>query len=62
MHDVFLSPTSDGAAAAIVCNEEFLNKHPSMKPRSVEIIGMEMATDLSSTFDEKSCIKMVRRL
>ncbi|XP_028403536.1 non-specific lipid-transfer protein-like [Dendronephthya gigantea] len=52
-------PTSDGAAAAVICNEEFVKQNPSIRSRCVEILGMEMATDLSSTFDEKSCIKMV---
>jgi sterol carrier protein 2 len=27
--------------------------------QAVEIVGMEMATDFPSTFDEESCIKMV---
>ena len=51
-------PTSDGGAAAVVASEEFvrLNK---LEDRAVEIVGMEMATDLPSTFDEKSMIKMV---
>ena len=55
------SPTSDGAAAAIICNEEFIKRNPSVRSRCVEILGMEMATDLSSTFNESSCIKMVSR-
>ena len=51
-------PTSDGGAAAVVASEEFvrLNK---LEDRAVEIVGMEMATDLPSTFNEKSMIKMV---
>ncbi|XP_046843162.1 sterol carrier protein 2-like [Xenia sp. Carnegie-2017] len=52
-------PTSDGAAAAILCSKEFIARHPSLRSRCVEILGMEMATDFSSTFEEKSCIKMV---
>ncbi len=51
-------PTSDGAGAAILCNEEFVKKH-NLQAKAVEIIGMSMATDMPSTFDEKSCIKMV---
>ncbi len=27
--------------------------------QAVEIVGMEMATDFPSTFEEQSCIKMV---
>ena len=51
-------PTSDGAGAAIVCNEDFVRKH-NLQDQAVEIAGMSMATDFPSTFDEKSCIKMV---
>jgi acetyl-CoA acetyltransferase len=51
-------PTSDGAGAAIVCSEDFVKKH-KLQATAVEIIGMAMATDLPSTFDERSCIKMV---
>jgi sterol carrier protein 2 len=51
-------PTSDGAGAAIVANEAFVKKH-GLQKQAVEIAGMAMATDLPSTFDEKSCIKMV---
>ncbi|MCZ6823335.1 MAG: lipid-transfer protein, partial [Deltaproteobacteria bacterium] len=51
-------PTSDGAGAAVLCSEDFLRKH-KLEDRAVEILGMAMVTDLPSTFDEKSCIKMV---
>jgi acetyl-CoA acetyltransferase len=51
-------PTSDGAAAAIVASEDFVRKH-NLHKQAVEIIGMAMATDFPSTFEEKSCIKMV---
>jgi acetyl-CoA acetyltransferase len=50
-------PTSDGAGAVILCNENFAKKHGLMD-RAVEISGMAMATDFPSSF-EKSCIKMV---
>lgn len=52
-------PTSDGSAAAILVSEDFAIKHGLMD-RAVEILGMEMATDLPSTFGEKSCMKLVR--
>jgi sterol carrier protein 2 len=45
-------PTSDGAGAAIV------KKH-GLQAKAVEIVGMAMTTDFRSSFDEKSCIKMV---
>jgi sterol carrier protein 2 len=51
-------PTSDGAGAAIVAGEAFVKKH-GLEKQAVEIAAMAMATDLPSTFDEKSCIKMV---
>ncbi|MGH9872810.1 MAG: lipid-transfer protein [Pyrinomonadaceae bacterium] len=51
-------PTSDGAAAAILASEEFVKKH-ELEQQAVEIVGMAMATDLPSTFDERSSIKLV---
>ena len=51
-------PTSDGAGVAILASEEFVKKH-GLEGQAVEIAGMAMATDYNSTFDEKSCIKMV---
>ncbi|XP_053394747.1 sterol carrier protein 2-like isoform X3 [Mercenaria mercenaria] len=51
-------PTSDGSAAAILCSEEFVHKH-NLESQAVEIVAMEMATDLPSAFKDKSCIKMV---
>lgn len=51
-------PTSDGAAAAIVVSEEFVRSH-KLEHQAVEIVGMEMSTDLPSTFKENSCIKMI---
>ncbi len=51
-------PTSDGAGAAIVASEDFVKKH-GLEATAVEIIGHAMATDFPSSFDEKSCIKLV---
>ena len=51
-------PTSDGAGAAIVCSEDFVRKH-GLQAQAVEIAGMAMTTDFASSFNEKSCIKMV---
>lgn len=53
------SPTSDGAAAAVLCSENFLNKHPHLKSQAVEIVGFKLGTDLPSVFQEKSNIKMI---
>jgi sterol carrier protein 2 len=51
-------PTSDGAAAAVLCSEEVVIRH-GLQEQAVEIAGMAMATDLPSTFDERSAIKLV---
>ncbi|XP_073645799.1 sterol carrier protein 2 isoform X5 [Tursiops truncatus] len=57
-HSVNNPPTSDGAAAAILASEAFVQKH-GLKSKAVEILAQEMVTDMPSTFEEKSIIKMV---
>jgi acetyl-CoA acyltransferase len=50
------SPTSDGAGAAIVASERFVDAH-DLWERAIEIAGQSMVTDLASTFDEHAdCI------
>jgi len=51
-------PTSDGAAAAILASGAFVKQH-HLEQQAVEIAGIAMATDLPSTFQERSCIKIV---
>ncbi|XP_012264313.2 sterol carrier protein 2 isoform X1 [Athalia rosae] len=51
-------PTSDGSAAVILANEDFVRTH-NLQAQAVEIVGMEMSTDLPSTFTEKSCLKLI---
>jgi len=51
-------PTSDGSGAAIVASEAFVKKH-GLQAKAIEIAGQAMTTDFRSSFDEKSCIKMV---
>jgi sterol carrier protein 2 len=51
-------PTSDGAGAAIVVSEDVVRRH-GLQAQAVEIAGMAMATDLETTFSEKSCIKLI---
>ncbi|KAK7790041.1 hypothetical protein R5R35_008247 [Gryllus longicercus] len=51
-------PTSDGSAAALLASEEFVHRH-GLENQAVEIVGMEMATDLPSTFSDQSCMKIV---
>jgi len=51
-------PTSDGSGCAILASEEFV-KSRGLEHQAVEIIGQAMSTDFSSTFNDKSCIKLV---
>jgi acetyl-CoA acetyltransferase len=52
------SPTSDGSAAAVVASERFVEEH-GLWDQAIEIAGQSMVTDMTSTFDEGSCIKIV---
>jgi acetyl-CoA acyltransferase len=53
------SPTSDGAAAAIVASERFVDEH-NLYGQAIEIAGQAMVTDLKSSFDsDADCIKIV---
>jgi sterol carrier protein 2 len=51
-------PTSDGAGAAILASDDFVRRH-GLEARAIEIAGMAMATDLPSSFEERSSIKLV---
>lgn len=51
-------PTSDGAAAALIVSERFVLQH-NLQAKAVEILGIEMATDLPSTFADNSCMKII---
>ncbi|HEY1817473.1 MAG TPA: lipid-transfer protein [Kofleriaceae bacterium] len=50
-------PPTCGAAAAVLCSDEFAKKHNIANP--VYIAGQVMTTDFPSTFEEHSMIKMV---
>eukprot|EP01120_Amphizonella_sp_Union-15-10_P014479 TRINITY_DN7023_c0_g1_i1.p1 TRINITY_DN7023_c0_g1~~TRINITY_DN7023_c0_g1_i1.p1 ORF type:complete len:427 (+),score=79.83 TRINITY_DN7023_c0_g1_i1:91-1371(+) len=50
-------PTSDGAACAILCSEDFVKKF-GLEHQAVEILGIGMATDMPGSFKD-SCINMV---
>ena len=52
------SPTSDGSGAAIVASERFVEEH-GLWDQAVEIIGQALVTDMASTFEDRSCIKIV---
>jgi acetyl-CoA acetyltransferase len=50
-------PPTCGAAAAVLCSEDFARKHG--KSGLVHIVGQAMTTDLASSFEPKSMINMV---
>jgi acetyl-CoA acyltransferase len=52
------SPTSDGSGAAVIASERFVEEH-GLGDRAIEIAGQAMVTDMSSTFEERSSIKIV---
>ncbi len=53
------SPTSDGAACAIVASERFIEEH-DLWNQAIEIVGQALVTDFSSSFDEHAdCAKIV---
>ncbi|KOT57925.1 MULTISPECIES: lipid-transfer protein [Streptomyces] len=54
------SPTSDGAAAAVVASERFVRDH-GLEDRAVEIAGQAMTTDTADSFASGSCIDVVGR-
>jgi acetyl-CoA acyltransferase len=54
------SPTSDGAAAAVVVSERFAERH-GLGDRAVEIVAQAMATDTSESFDGRTCVDVVGR-
>jgi acetyl-CoA acetyltransferase len=51
-------PTSDGAGAAILASEDFVEKH-GLQKQAVEIVGQAMTSDFDSTLSERSCIKLI---
>ena len=55
------SPTSDGAACAILCSESFVIKH-GLQGQAIEIAGQAMTTDYPSAFEgsqERTCMNIV---
>jgi acetyl-CoA acetyltransferase len=50
-------PPTCGAAAAVLCSDDFARKHHIDRP--VYIAAQAMTTDFQTTFDEKSMIKMI---
>ncbi|MBT2449935.1 lipid-transfer protein [Streptomyces sp. ISL-43] len=52
------SPTSDGAAAAVVVSERFVERH-GLEERAVAIVAQSMTTDTEASFSSGSCIDVV---
>ncbi|MFF3452648.1 lipid-transfer protein [Streptomyces sp. NPDC002667] len=52
------SPTSDGAAAAVVVSERFAEQQ-GLEDRAVEIVAQTMTTDTEESFASGSCIDVV---
>ncbi|MFI5521376.1 lipid-transfer protein [Streptomyces platensis] len=52
------SPTSDGAAAAVIVSERFVREH-GLTDRAVEIVAQAMTTDTEESFASGSCIDVV---
>ncbi|KAJ9625383.1 hypothetical protein H2204_010356 [Knufia peltigerae] len=51
-------PTSDGAAAAVIVSQDFLDKRPHLKSQAILIAGQSMATDSTDLFS-RSAIDLV---
>jgi acetyl-CoA acyltransferase len=52
------SPTSDGAGAAVIASERFVEEH-DLGDRAIEIVAQAMATDTPETFEDRSAISVV---
>ncbi|KAL3479992.1 thiolase-like protein [Aspergillus californicus] len=51
-------PTSDGAAAAVIVSQEFLDARPHLKDQAVLIAGQQLCSDTSSVYS-KSAIDLM---
>jgi sterol carrier protein 2 len=52
------SPTSDGAACAIIASEDFVHKH-KLENQAIEIVANGMTTDTEKTFNDNSAMEVV---
>ena len=50
-------PPTCGAAAAVICTEEFARRHGVAAP--IKIAAQSMTTDFPSTYDDKSMMKLI---
>ena len=51
-------PTSDGAAATVLCSQAFLDARPELKSQAILIAGQRLATDTPQLFN-RSAIDLV---
>jgi sterol carrier protein 2 len=51
-------PTSDGAAATVLCSQSFLDARPELKGQAILIAGQRLATDSPSLFN-RSAIELI---
>lgn len=51
-------PTSDGAAATVLCSQAFLDARPELKDQAILIAGQRLATDTPALFN-RSAIDLV---
>ena len=51
-------PTSDGAAATVLCSQSFLDARPELKSQAILIAGQRMATDTPQLFN-RSAIDLI---
>ncbi|KAK3045193.1 hypothetical protein LTS18_014356, partial [Coniosporium uncinatum] len=48
------SPTSDGAGAAVIVSENYLNQHPELRSKAILMAGQAMLTDSPSLYSKSS--------
>ena len=51
-------PTSDGAAATVLCSQSFLDARPELKDQAILIAGQRLATDTPNLFN-RSAIELI---
>ncbi|CAF3286871.1 unnamed protein product, partial [Rotaria sp. Silwood2] len=54
-------PTRNGSATTVVVSENYTEKYRETQKSAVEIFAIEMAIDLSSTFNSNGCMRIVKR-
>lgn len=47
-------PTSDGAAAVVLCSQAFLDKRPQLQSQAIQIAGQQLGTDSPQLFSRSA--------